>query len=183
MVYYHGSSVSGLKTLEYAEDFSRFGGDANLLHGAGIYLTDTENEAMAYATSSLYKVQVNGSIFDTTDTENLEDFVKNLFHTWGVDPDNSKHPMIQSIILSTSRGDISGVGFPEALFTVISNESDLYHLACEVFDEDIDKVNESVHAQFYYKLIKVRHKGNGTNWIICLDHSGYGLEILEEITV
>ena len=184
MIVYHGSSRNGLKNLEYSEENSRFGGDANLLHGAGIYLTTSSSEAMAYATASLYKIKVTGYIFDTTDKEVLQDFVSSLFKSWGVDQRLVNNNEIQSLIRNTTKGESSGVGFGIGLFTVLSNEISLYsEILKGKFNDDIDSLDDAINTAFHYRLIKVKHKGNNTDWVVCLDHDGNGLEILEELNI
>ena len=178
---YHGSHLSGLKGLTYTEENSRFGGDANLVHGAGIYLTLSKNEAKAYATSSLYTLEVTGDIFDATDEEVLQEYVKQLLKSWDVDLQLAENSTIQNLIKQTARGDTSGVYFGKNLSDVFSNDISLYsYILQDKFNDDIDALCESAEQAFQYNLIKIRHKGNGTNWIICLDHEGSGLEIINE---
>lgn len=183
MIVYHGSSKSNLKNLEYSEENSRFGGDMNLVHGSGIYLTISKEEALAYATASLYKVHISAPIFDATDTENLENFVSALFSKWEV-PDLVQHSAIQTLIKQTAMGKISGVGFADSLLTVLSNDFSLYAPILQgVFNDDLDKLESEVKSAFNFPYIKVHHQMNGTDWVIGLDHSGVGLEILEETII
>lgn len=178
---YHGSHSSGLKKLTYTEQNSRFGGEANLVHGAGIYLTLSKNEAKAYATSSLYTIEVTGEVFDATDEEVLQEYVKNLFNQWNLDPSLLENKTIQNLIKQTAQGDTSGVSFAKNLADVFVNDFNLYFpILQEKFNDDIDSLSEATESAFYYKLIKLKHKGNGTYWIICLDHEGLGLEIVHE---
>ena len=184
MIVYHGSSKNGLKNLEYSEELSRFGGEANLLHGAGIYLTTSSSEAMAYATASLYKIKVTGYVFDATDQAVLQDFVSTLFKSWGVNQKLIKNNMIQKLIQTTTKGESSGVGFGTGLFTVLSNEISLYSEILQgKFNDDIDALDNAIKSAFHYSLIKVKHKGNNTDWVVCLNHDGNGLEIIEEFKI
>ena len=179
---YHGSHLSGLKKLIYTEENSRFGGDANLVHGAGIYLTISKEEALAYATSSLYSIEISGEVFDATDPEVLKAFILNLLNTWNVSLDIINNETLKSLIKRTSQGDISGVSFAKNISDVFSNDYSLYSAVLqEKFQDDIDALSSSVESLFHFKLIKIRHKGNGTDWVICTDHDGYGLEIIDEI--
>jgi len=181
MIVYHGSSCSKLKRLEYSEETSRFGGEMNLVHGAGIYLTVSKEEALAYATASLYTIKVSGEVFDATDSEILSSFVASLFNSWNVDLSHLQNTSIQSLIKKTSQGKISGVGFSQSLFIVISNEISLYgEIIQDKFNDDLDALENSIKAAFSYPLVKIHHQGNNTDWIICLDHDGRGIEIVEE---
>ena len=184
MLVYHGSHVSGLKKLSYTEENSRFGGEANLVHGAGIYLTVSKEEARAYATSSLYTLEVSGDVFDATDREVLQEYVVNLLKSWKVSEEIVNHKTIQNLIRQTSLGESSGVVFAKNLGDVFANEIDLYgEILQERFLDDVDALCSATESSFSYRLIKVRHKGNQTDWVICLDHEGLGLEILEEETI
>lgn len=178
---YHGSHSSGLKKLTYTEENSRFGGEANLVHGAGIYLTLSKNEAKAYATSSLYTIEITGEVFDASDEEVLQSYVKDLFNQWNLDRSLTENKTIQNLIKQTAQGHTSGVSFAKNLADVFANDISLYSpVLQEKFNDDIDSLFEATESAFYYKLIKIKHKGNGTYWIICLDHEGQGLEIVDE---
>lgn len=178
---YHGSHSSGLKKLTYTEENSRFGGEANLVHGAGIYLTLSKNEAKAYATASLYTLEITGEVFDATDEEVLQDYVKDLFKNWNLDLELANNKTIQNLIKQTTQGHTSGVSFAKNLSDVFSNDISLYSsILQEKFQDDIDALSEATESSFHYKLVKIKHKGNGTYWVICLDHEGRGIEIVEE---
>lgn len=183
MLAYHGSSQSGLKKLEYSEELSRFGGEENLVHGAGIYLTTSFTEAMAYATSSLYKIKVSGEIFDATDPEALTSVVQSIAKELN-DSENllMNHLYIKLEIGYTSNGIHSAISFPKNIANIIENDPVLYEqIVGKSLNYDLDKLEEIINSLFQYKIIKIKHRGNNTHWIICLSHDGSGLEIIEEI--
>ncbi len=181
---YHGINMYNLKSLTYQEENSRFGGDANLVHGAGIYLTLSKEEAKAYATSSLYTVNITKPVFDATDKEVLTNYVLDLLSSWKVSLEIIKHPTIQNLIRQTIKGETSGVIFSRSLADILSNEIYLYEEVLKnYFEDDIDALYKITESFFTYKFIKVYHKGNGTYWIICLDHEGLGIEIIEEESI
>jgi hypothetical protein len=178
---YHGSHQSGLKKLTYTEENSRFGGDANLVHGAGIYLTLSKEEAKAYATSSLYTLEISGEVFNATDEEVLSNFVLQLCNSWDISKDILSNSNIQSLIKRTACGDISGVAFAKNVSDIFSNDINLYsEILHSKFNDDLDALLDATESFFHYKLIQIRHKGNGTDWIICIDHEGTGIAVVSE---
>lgn len=178
---YHGSHLSNLKNLTYQEENSRFGGDANLVHGAGIYFTLSKDEAKAYATASLYTVEITGPIFDATDKEVLNNYILQMLSSWGVSLEIVNHPTIQNLIKQTVKGETSGVIFARSLADIFSNEISLYQEVLKShFKDDIDELYKNTESFFNYSFVKVFHKGNQTYWVICLNHDGVGIEILEE---
>lgn len=184
MIAYHGSHLKGLKQLTYSEGNSRFGGEDRLLHGAAIYLTVSENEAKAYATSgSYYKVQINGEIFDATDKNVLESFIRKFEKKHNIDDVLICNRYIQALISDTLSGKSSAIVFATNIDRIISNDEALYlAIIGEVFNEDADQCSQSLNELFYYKLIKLNNVSSDT-WVLCLDQTGSCLEILEEIDI
>lgn len=182
MIAYHGSPRTGLKKLEYSTDLSRFG-EHNLLHGAGIYLTLSQKEAKAYAMGgSVYTVEVSGEVFDTTDISELDLFVRTFLSNIGASAELSKNKVLQKTLNMITTGEISGADLVHTLFSVMGNEMELYYGVIEEFFEgDSDKCLSELEALFHYKKVRIRHGQDGTDWIICLDKEGSGLEIIEEV--
>lgn len=140
MIVYHGSHLKGLKELTYTEEMSRFGGDQNLKHGAGIYLTTSIKEAKAYATSGVYyKVRVKGEVFDATDRSALIAFISQLEKELGSDGLLLKNKEINETIEITIKGQSSGVAFAHQLLNVIQNVEVLYSpFVFKHFNGDLD---------------------------------------------
>jgi hypothetical protein len=181
MIAYHGSSKRGLKTLTYSEDQSRFGGENGLKHGAGVYLTTSANEAKAYATGgSYYIVRVLGQVFDATNIEELQNFVKLVGEKLNY-PSLLKNIKIRDLIKQTNIGVISAVNFAKQIADIISNEESLYSAITSNF-HNIDELDPSINSLFVFDLIKLKNNDHET-WIICLRSSERNLEIIEEIAV
>lgn len=181
MLAYHGSHQTGLTKLTYTEENSRFGGEANLVHGAGIYLTLSKEEAKAYATASLYTVNITGEVFDATDENILSNYIIQICKSWNLSVKILKTKTIQDLIKRTARGDVSGISFAKNVSDIFSNDISLYsEILQNKFNDDVDALSDAAESFFQYKLIKVRHKGNGTDWVICLNHDGSGLEVVSE---
>lgn len=169
MKVFHGSNIAGLKELVVNND-------ANLLHGPGIYLTFSKEEAKGYG-SSLYQVKVTGAVFDTTDPSVLELFVTTLFSSHGVTLKHLKNPAIQDLIKWTVAGKSSGVFFHDGLFVALTEDPVLYQEVILKHFGDLDTLLSEINTQFNYKLIKV--KSDLGDWLISL--TGAGLEIESEI--
>lgn len=179
MLIYHGSPISGLNELTYTEEQSRFGGEMGLFHGSGIYLTTSLEEAISYSCGgSYYIVKVKGDIFDATQEESINSFIKEL------DLDCQEllsNEQIQCLIKNTVSGRISAVAFDHNVKSVISNDIGLYNsIVCENFNEDLDKLNDFIQERFYYKNIYLNNAFS-QSWVICLDKNGLSLKILEEV--
>jgi hypothetical protein len=184
MIAYHGSHLKGLKQLTYSEENSRFGGEDRLLHGAAIYLTVSEIEAKAYATSgSYYRVQIKGEIFDATDKDVLESFIKKFEKKHNIEDVLIKNKNIQSLIADTLSGKSSAVVFSTNIDRIIANDESLYWaIIGDFFNEDSDQCSQSLADLFSYKLIKLNNVSSDT-WVLCLDQTGSCLEIIEEIEI
>lgn len=189
MICYHGSPKKGLKQLTYSDEQSRFGGADGLLHGAAIYLTISESEAKAYAMGgSCYKLNINAPVFDATDKDELINFIKNFSVKNNVDADSLlSNYHIKALIKNTLAGKSSGIIFADNLFTIISNEVDLYHsVIVDNFNEDSDACLSSLQSLFTYSFVKLNHIGSSDElrtWVLCLDRDGKGIEILEETLI
>lgn len=184
MIVFHGSHLTGLKKLTYSEENSRFGGDNRLLHGAAIYLTISSIEAQAYATGgSYYKVQVKGEIFDSTDESILRSFVESFEKKHSIMGVLTLNELIKRLISDTASGKSSGLMFAKNIDKIIMNDANLYAaVICDIFKDDLDLCLISLEELFQYELIKI--KTNDDNiWVLCLDHSGDCLEIIEEISI
>lgn len=181
MKLYHGSPRTGLKELIYSEELSRFGGDQKLLHGAGIYLTTSIQEANAYAMGgSIYLVDVHSEIFDATDPEILDQFIKQVENKiqYSYLRENS---LIQTVIKKTLSGESSAMNFAQNINHSIANDEGLYNdIIVNLFDSDIDKCENTILSLFNYKFIKLNNV-TSQPWVIGINTEESDIEILEEI--
>ena len=184
MICYHGSLAHGLKKLTYSENQSRFGGDEKLLYGAAIYLTMSEEEAKGYTmgNGSVYKIQINRPVFDSTDETVLEDYVKKFEQKYHLQNVLLENKNIKDLIIQTTQGKISGLEFPDQLFFIISNDINLYFIIQDIFNDDLEACQNALKEEFTYDYVKINRK-NENIWILGLNKDGDGLEILEEIRI
>jgi len=184
MIVWHGSGEKGLHKLEYSEDFSRFGGADGLKYGAAIYMTLSEEEAKAYATGgSYYKVEVSGEVFDATDEEVLNNFVKDLGTKLGYDGDLTEDGDIQSLIKYTLEGKSSGLDFADNVSLVIGNNEYLYNaIVVDLLEEDIDALDDIAEKAFHWNKV-ILNNNETQKWLLCTSEEGEGLTILEEFSI
>ena len=182
MIVFHGSERANLKQLEYSEENSRFGGEQGLIHGAAIYMTFSEQEAQAYATSgSYYKVEVSGEIFDATDEFSMLEFVRMVEKELNCEDYLTTHPATKQLISDTISGKTSGVMFARNLANIVGNHEDLYYqIVVDKFDEDIDACMDTIENLFHWKLVKLNNSSD-QQWLLCIDPQGYGLDIVSEL--
>jgi hypothetical protein len=184
MIVYHGSHKAGLKELEFTEDNSRFGGEESLIHGAAIYMTFNKSEAEAYATSgSVYTVEVNGDYFDATSKEVLLDFIYLVEDHFSLSESIINETNIKGLISKTLSGQTSGLIFARNLADVISDTEYLYNLiVLDELEEDIDRLYQEIEELFHWQIVKLNNSEDQV-WVLCADHSGYDLEIIEETII
>jgi hypothetical protein len=180
MIAYHGSSIRGLKNLTYSEEQSRFGGEKGLKHGAGIYLTTSQEEAKAYANGgSVYTINLSGSVFDSTDKNNLKDFVSLIGSKINFNLNDNKTIIL--MIHQVSIGVISAINFTSQIAEVILNDQSLYSIVENSFDSDIDLVEPFIQSFFNYDNILLSNNEKET-WIISLRNHDK-LHIIEELEI
>ena len=182
MKIYHGSTEKGLDSLKYSEETSRFGGDSNLLYGAAIYMTESLEEAKAYAMNgAVYEVSLVGDILDSTEIAELNQFVQSLNSKLNYDLLTS--PLVVDTLELITKGEASGYNLDDALFQCISNDESLYFdIVAGNFEEDSDRVLDVIEEEFSkYQTIAVNRKG--VKWFLCKDLTGSCIKIIEEISL
>lgn len=178
---YHGSSVHNLKNLEFKVEHSRFINALDFTYGHAIYLAAEESIARNYATHSLYTIEINGNIFDNTNTESIYKVMSDLAIFLNQDKNYFKEvDLVESTIKGISEGDY--IDIFEQIRLIVDSDQYLYENILDSLngEDPSDKIRE--FEENFIKMnpvFKYLDKSLGYLYI-CYDKNGDCLNIVNE---
>lgn len=180
MIVYHGSNKSNLNNLLFIEENAEFINAYKDTYGTGIYLAESKELALGYASSSIYTVKINSNIFDNTSIKDLKNCLNEIEKYLKIPKDFFiKYELINSTITHISTGDLGQLFYQ--LNLIIDSDYDLYQEVLKYTGEDISDKIDLFEKEWLakYPVYKYLDQDIG-NIFVCYDHEGKCLEIIDE---